>query len=120
MGFLAHWLVTGVALLVAQKLVGGIYVSGFGALMLAALVLGLVNAVIKPVMQLFSLPLTVLTLGIFYFIVNGICFALAAFLVPGFRVASLGSAILGAIVVSLISWVLGGFLSRESRKEERR
>ena len=116
MGFLAHWLVTGVALLVAHKLVGGIHVSGFGALALAALVLGLVNAIIKPVMQLLSLPLTILTLGIFYLVVNGVCFALAAFLVPGFGVASLGSAILGAVVVSLISWLLGGFLSRQSRQ----
>ncbi|MDX2021410.1 MAG: phage holin family protein [Deltaproteobacteria bacterium] len=120
MGFFAHWVVTAVALLVAQKLVGGIYVAGFGALAVAALVLGLVNAIIKPVMQLLSLPLTILTLGIFYLVVNGICFALAAFLVPGFAVASLGSAVLGAIVVSLISWVLGGFLSRDNRKEERR
>lgn len=113
MSFLAHWIITGVALVVAQKLTGGIYISGLGSLALAALVLGLVNAVVKPLLQLVSLPLTILTLGIFYFVVNGICFAIAAFVVPGFRVGSLGSAILGAIIVSLVSWLLGALIKRK-------
>lgn len=113
MSFLAHWVITGIAIVVAQKLVGGIYISGFLSLVLAALAVGLVNAVVKPVIQLLSLPLTVITLGIFYFVVNGICFALAAFIVPGFGVASLGAAILGAIIVSVVSWLLGSLLMRK-------
>ena len=110
MRFFVHWIVTAVALVAADKLVDGIQISGFVPLVLAALALGLVNAIIKPVLQTLSLPLTVLTLGIFYVIVNGVCFGLAAFLVPGFAVASLGPAILGALVVSLVSWLLGWVL----------
>ena len=104
--------VTAVALVVADKLVSGINITGLAPLALAALALGLVNAVVKPVLQILSLPFTVLTLGIFYLVVNGACFALAAFLVPGFAVASLGPAVLGAIVVSLVSWAIGWILRR--------
>lgn len=105
MRFLLHWLVTAVGLYVAAYLVSGISFSTPTALIIGALVLGLVNAVVRPVLQILSLPFTLITLGIFYFVVNGIAFGLAAFLVPGFRVASLWSAILGALIVSVISWV---------------
>jgi putative membrane protein len=112
MGFLAHWIVTAVAIVVAEKLVPGIHVSGMFPLALAALVLGLVNAFVKPVLQLLSFPLTVLTLGIFYLVVNAACFGLAAFLVPGFAVASFGPAFWGAAVVSLVSWAVGALARR--------
>jgi len=115
MGFLAHWIVTGISIVAAQRLIGGIYIAGFGSLALAALVLGLVNATVKPVLQLLSLPLTVLSLGFFYIVVNGICFGLAAFLVPGFRVDSLGSAMLGSLVVSLVSWILASLFKPKDR-----
>jgi putative membrane protein len=75
-------------------------------LVVAALVLGLVNAVVRPVLVLLTLPLTMLTLGLFYLVVNGIAFGMAAALVPGFSVASLGSAVMGALVVALISWLV--------------
>jgi putative membrane protein len=104
--FFLHWVVTAIALAVAANVVPGIAVSsGFG-LAVAALVLGFVNAVVRPVLVLLTLPLTVLTLGVFYLIVNGGAFALAAALVPGFRVASFGSAIWGALVVAVVSWAL--------------
>jgi putative membrane protein len=117
MGFFAHWIVTGISIVVAQRLIGGIYVAGFSSLALAAFALGLVNATVKPLLQLLSLPLTVLSLGFFYLVVNGICFGLAAFLVPGFRVDSLGSAILGSIVVSLVSWLLGSLFKRKDQEQ---
>jgi putative membrane protein len=74
------------------------------------LVLGLVNAVVRPILVILTLPITILTLGVFYLIVNGMAFALAAALVPGFAVASLGAAVIGALVVSLVSWILGSAL----------
>jgi putative membrane protein len=108
MSVLVHWLVVAVALWVAAYLVPGVSFSSTGALILAALVLGLVNALVRPVLLILTLPITVLTLGLFYFVVNGLAFGLAAALVPGFSVASLWSAILGALVVSVVSWIIGG------------
>ena len=101
--FIVHWLVTAVALAVAARLVPGITVASTGILIGAALVLGLVNAIIRPILVLLTLPLTVLTLGLFYLVVNGVAFGLAAALVPGFSVGSLGSAVLGALVVAVVS-----------------
>ena len=69
--------------------------------------LGFVNAVVRPVMTLLTLPLTLLTLGLFYLVVNAAAFAIAAALVPGFSVASFWAALLGALVVSLVSWFAG-------------
>jgi len=108
--FLIHWLVTAAALAVCTRLVPGITVSSTQTLLVSALVLGLVNAVVRPIMVLLTLPITVLTLGLFYLVVNGAALAIAAGLVPGFRVASLGSAILGALVISLVSYLLGRLL----------
>jgi putative membrane protein len=73
-----------------------------------------VNAFVKPALVVLTLPITILSLGLFYLVVNGIDFALAAALVPGFAVASLGAAILGALVVGLGSWLLGWLLRPRS------
>lgn len=110
MGFLLHWAVVTAALWVAAYLIPGVTVGSLPALLVAALVLGLVNALVRPVLTILTLPITILTLGLFYFVVNGAAFALAAALVPGFDVAGFGSAMLGAFVVSLISWAIGGGL----------
>jgi putative membrane protein len=72
-----------------------------------AVVLGLVNAVIRPILVVLTLPLTIVTLGLFYFVVNGIAFNLAAALVPGFNVTDLRAGILAGIVVSVVSWLIG-------------
>jgi len=108
--FILHWLVTAVALGAAARFVPGIHIASGPVLVIAALVLGFVNAIVRPVLIVLTLPLTVLTLGIFFFIVNGAAFGLAAALVPGFTVASLGSAVLGSVVVALVSWVFSGLI----------
>ena len=105
--FLLHWFVTGVALGVAAWILPGIHVASPIALVVAALVLGFVNAVIRPVLVIVTLPITLLTLGLFYLVVNGAAFGLAAAIVPGFTVDSLLWAILGALVVGLVSWFVG-------------
>jgi putative membrane protein len=110
-GFLLHWFVVGVALWVAGYMVSGIAFSSWTALAVGALVLGFVNAVIRPILTILTLPITILTLGLFYLVVNGIAFWLAALVVPGFTVASFWYAILGALVVSLVSWFIGMFLA---------
>lgn len=100
-----------VALLVADWLLDGIMISGFFWALVAALMLGLVNTLIRPVLIMITMPLTVVTLGLFIFVINAIAFALAAFLVPGFHVYTIGGAFFGAIVTSLVSWVLNQLLN---------
>lgn len=107
--FLAHWITVTVALAVTVWILPGVHVDSLPALLVAGLVLGFVNAVVRPFLVLLTLPLTILTLGLFYLVVNGFAFGLAALLVPGFGVASGFSAILGALLVSLISWFVGSF-----------
>jgi putative membrane protein len=113
-GFLVHWLVLAVALFVTTRLVGGVQVTSYAVLAIAALVIGLVNALVKPVLVLLTLPLSIITLGLFYLVVNGACLMLSAALVPGFTVGSWGSAILGALVLSLVSWLLGAVMTPKS------
>jgi putative membrane protein len=108
--FLIHWLITALALAVASRIVPGIHVPSLVVLLISGLVLGAVNAFVRPVLVVLTLPITILTLGLFYLVINGAAFGLAAALVPGFTVASLGSAMLGAIVVGLTSWLLGWLL----------
>jgi putative membrane protein len=110
--FLLHWLLTGLSLLVADQLIDGIQIRSGAALVIGALVLGLVNALVRPVLVLLTLPLTIVTLGIFYLIVNGVAFGIAAALVSGFSVSSLGAAVGGALVVGIVSWALGSIGQR--------
>jgi putative membrane protein len=105
--FLIHWLATAIALAVAAWILPGVHLTSERALAIAAIVLGLVNALVRPVLFILTLPITVLTLGLFYFVVNGLAFALAARLVPGFSVDSFTQAMLGAVLVGLVSWFVG-------------
>ena len=110
-GFLVHWLVMAVALLVTTRVVGGVQVDSYVTLAVAALIIGFVNALVKPVLVILTWPLTLFTLGLFYLVVNGACLMLAAALVPGFTVGSWGSAIVGALVLSVIGWLLSRVLA---------
>ena len=105
--FLVHWAVLAAALWVAARIVPGVSVASWGALAVGAAVLGIVNTVVRPVLTLLTLPITVLTLGLFYLVVNGAAFGLAAALVPGFDVQSFLSAILGALVTGVAAWLVG-------------
>ncbi|MCL6612090.1 MAG: phage holin family protein [Peptococcaceae bacterium] len=98
--------INAVALLAADWLLDGIRISGLFWALIASLVLGAVNTLIRPLLIVLTFPLTVVTLGLFIFVVNALAFALAAFLVPGFHVYSFGGAFWGAIITSLVSWVL--------------
>lgn len=111
--FLIHTLVLAIALWITANTVSGVTVTSWPALALAAVVLGAVNAVIRPILVVLTLPITVLTLGLFYLVVNALAFGLAAALVPGFQIASWMAAILGALLTSVISWFLGIFLKRD-------
>ncbi len=108
--FLVHWLVVAIALGAAAWILPGVEISTWPALLVAALVLGFVNAIVRPILVLLTLPITLLTLGLFYLVVNGAAFALAAAVVPGFAVGGCGWAIAGALLVSVISWFIGLFV----------
>ncbi|HTU99603.1 MAG TPA: phage holin family protein [Luteitalea sp.] len=113
MRFLVHWAIVAAALWVAAYLVPGVTVTSVQALLIAALVLGLVNALVRPVLTILTLPITIVTLGLFYLVVNAAAFGLAAAIVPGFSVAGFGSAVIGALLVSVVSWVLGAIFKPE-------
>ena len=112
--FLVHWAVVAIALAITTWLVPGVSVSSVGALIVAALAIGFVNAVIKPILVLLTLPLTILTLGLFYLVVNGVSFWIAAGLVPGFHVRGLFSAMAGALALSIVSWLIGALVGSKS------
>ncbi len=116
-GFLVRLLITALGLWVADQLLPGITIASTGALIVSALVLGLVNAVIRPIIFFLTLPLTIVTLGFFILIVNGISLGLVAWLVQGFHVAGLVSATLGAILVSLTSWAASAFVGGSGKIE---
>ena len=115
MSLLLHWIVLALALWVAANIVPGVAVSSWPALLIGAAVLGVVNAVVRPVMTILTLPITVLTLGLFYLVVNGAAFGLAAAFVPGFDVSGWLAAILGALVTGLAAWVVGAVLAPAAR-----
>jgi putative membrane protein len=107
--FLIHWLVIALALWVTAYVLPGVSVASTQALAIAAIVLGLVNALIRPVLTILTLPITILTLGLFYLVINGLTFLLASKLVPGFHVGGFWWAVLGALLVSIISSFVGAF-----------
>jgi putative membrane protein len=111
LGFWVRLLVTSLGLLIASGLVSGIEFSGVIPLLLAALVLGFVNAVVRPVVILLTIPFTLVTLGLFLLVVNASMLGLSALLVPGFSVSGFWSALFGSIIVSftgvVASWYIG-------------
>lgn len=110
MSLLLSWVVQAAALWAASQIVPGVRVDSWTTLAIGSAVLGVVNTVVRPVLTLLTFPLTLLTLGLFYFVVNGMAFGLAAALVPGFDVATWWAAVLGALVTGLAAWILGAFL----------
>ncbi|HYK82043.1 MAG TPA: phage holin family protein [Gemmatimonadales bacterium] len=119
-GFVFRLVITALGLWAAAKIVPGVTLDGWGTLLVAALLLGIVNAVIRPIILILTLPLTVLTLGLFILVVNGISLALVAWVLPGFHIAGLGAAILGSIVVGLTSWFASTFVGGSGRIERYR
>jgi putative membrane protein len=111
--FLVHVLIVAVALYVTAWILPGVAADSIPALLVAAVVLGIVNAILRPILVVLTLPVTIVTLGLFYLVVNGLCFWLMSKIVPGFSVTSFGWAILGALVVGLISSFVGWFAQED-------
>ncbi|ODS54909.1 MAG: hypothetical protein ABS36_10655 [Acidobacteria bacterium SCN 69-37] len=115
MRVLVRVLLNAMAIMVAAWLVPGVVVSGTGAAVLAGALLGLVNAAVRPILIILTLPFTLITLGLFILVVNAICLGLTAALLPGLSIASYGAAFLGALVISVVSWILNGVLLAPAR-----
>ena len=104
------WLINAVALIAVSYLLKSVTVASFGTALMVALVIGLLNILIKPILFILTLPVTILTLGLFTFVLNGLMFWLASRLVDGFSVSSFGMAIVAAVVYSIISWAISSLL----------
>ena len=104
--YLVHWLVATVALMLTAYIVPGFRISSFGAAMIAAVVVGFVNMFIWPILAFFTIPLTVVTFGLFLLVVNGFSLKIAAALSPGFNIDGFLPAIIGSIVLSLVGWLV--------------
>ena len=108
------WIINAAALLAVPYLMHSVDVTSIGAALVAALVLGLVNTLVRPLLLLLTLPVTVLSLGLFIFVINGFMFWLVAKVVDGFHVDSFGYAILAALLYSVISWALSTLLLKDN------
>ncbi|HEX8570186.1 MAG TPA: phage holin family protein [Caulobacteraceae bacterium] len=110
MGFIASLISTAIALAVGAWLLGGVELDGLVPALIAALLLGLVNAFIRPVLLLLTLPINLVTLGLFTFVINAALLCLAAWLAPGFAIASFWSALALAVIVAVVNAVVGALL----------
>jgi putative membrane protein len=116
-GFLARLVITGLGLLLADALLPGVRFDGALSLWIAAFLLGLVNAFVRPLIILVTLPITLLTLGLFLFVVNGLMVLLVAALMPSFHIDGLWSAILCSLIVGLTGWLANAFVGHRARIE---
>jgi len=114
-GLLLKWLVNTIALFVVVNVVAGISVERWQTLLVGALALGLLNAFFRPILMLLTLPINVLTLGLFTLIINGLIFYLAAWMIKGFYVAGFWSAFVAALVFSIVSFLLNLLIHADSR-----
>ena len=112
MRLLLIWIVNTVTLFVLPRLLDTVQVDSFTTALTAALVLGLVNTLIRPILLVLTLPITFFTLGLFIFVINGLMFWVVADIVPGFQVVSFSAAIVAAFVYSVISWLLTAFIPK--------
>ena len=112
--FIVRWFVTGLAIVLASYLLPGIHIASTSALIMAALVLGLLNSVVRPILILLTLPITFFTLGLFLLVINAFTLWLAARIVPGFAITGI-SYLWAALLITIISWFLNMFMRREEK-----
>lgn len=103
---IAEWFLNGLGLFIVSRIVPGIILSDFASALIAVIIIGLVNAFIKPVLVLLTLPINILSLGLFTFIINALLLLLASALAPGFEVDGFGTALIGSILLSIINILL--------------
>ena len=112
-GILIRWLTTTAAIVATAYLLDGIQVSGFFPAVFAAAMLGILNAFFRPIALLLTLPINILSLGLFTFIINALMLKMASSVIPGFNVYGFWTAIFGSLLISIISWLLNSFISEQ-------
>ncbi len=118
MKLLAGWIINALALLGVAYIVPGIHVSSFWIAAIAAVVIGLANMLIKPILVILSLPVTIITLGLFIFVINGVLFWAVGHFLQGFEVKTLIAGIIGAFAYSVISWILSAIVIDDKKKKD--
>ena len=116
-GMILRWILNVVGLAAANAMLDGVSVDDTAGFFMAAVLLGFVNAVVRPLAILFTLPATVLTMGLFLWVINGAMLSLVAWMMPSFHVDGLGSAMLGSLVIGLVAWAGNLFIGPEGRVE---
>jgi putative membrane protein len=111
---LIHWILSALALLIVSQVVPGFYMRGFGTALWAAVIIGLINATLGALLKLITFPLTVLTLGIFWLVINALMLWFATAFVPGFRISGFGAAFIGALVLMLVNMLFRALLPKRS------
>lgn len=110
-GIALRWLTLTGAILLASYMLDGIYVSGFGAALGAAAILGILNAFFRPIALILTLPINIITLGLFTFVINAVMLKMASGVISGFNVHGFWTAIFGSLIISLVSWGLNTFIN---------
>jgi putative membrane protein len=116
-GLILRWLILSVAIMVAAHLFAGIHVDGYVTALFAALVLGILNALFRPILFILTLPINVLTLGLFTFVINAVLLLMTSGITGGLVVDGFGSALFGSLIISLVSLLLSSFVSDRGRVE---
>ncbi len=116
-GLLLRWLILTLAIMTAAYLFSGIHVNGFGTALFAALVLGILNAFFRPILFILTLPINVLSLGLFTFVINAVLLLMTSGVIGGLVVDGFGSALFGSLIISLVSLLLSSFVSDRGRVE---
>jgi putative membrane protein len=116
-GVLLRWLVLTAAVLIASWLLDGIYVTGLFPAFLAAATLGILNAFLRPLLILLTLPINILTLGLFTFLINALMLKIVSEIIPGFYVYGFWTAVLGALIIGTVSWLLNAFVGGRGKVE---
>lgn len=118
MRLLLHWILSALALLIVAYFVPGFFVAGIVAALIAAAVVGLLNATIGALLKIITFPITILTLGIFWFVINALILELASAVVPGFQIRSFGAAFIGAIVLAVVNMIFRWLTPKKQRRDD--
>ena len=114
-GIFIRWLILTFSIIVTSYLLDGIHVSGFISAFLAAAILSILNAVFRPILLILTLPINILSLGFFTFVINALMLLIASGVIPGFNVSGFWSAVFGSLLISIVSWALTAFIGERGR-----
>jgi putative membrane protein len=117
-GIIIRWLVLTVAIMLTAYLMDGIQVNGFFSALFAAAILGILNAFFRPILIILTLPINILSLGLFTFIINAVLLLMVSGVIPGFVIRGFWSAIFGSLLISIVSWLLSSFVNDKGRVEQ--